>query len=151
MPSLPNSAARVGSKRPSPGPLLLGLFLLAILAAIAIPLLFGYTSMMRGATSQTAQQVATAPPGAQAQVVLEVTQRSSFALLSGDLLQKNADGSYSHTGKTLQVQWQRAQVEMGSSTDVKTGAVLQISGVFGADYLLTAHRIVILTGVVQLK
>jgi hypothetical protein len=133
------------------GPLLLGLLLIGIIAALAIPFYLGFSSMMGGTPPQTAQQIAASTPGSQVHVAIEVTTLSSQTLLTGNLLQKNADGSYSRTGKTMSVKWSGTNIMMGSSSDVKVGAILQTSGVLDKNGVLTAGRIVVLTNVIQLK
>ena len=136
----------------SSGPLLLGLLILGVIAAIAIPFYLGFSNMMRGGTTpQTAQQLAASTPGSHADVAVEVTAMPSSTVLAGKLLQKNADGTYSRTGKTISVQWNNTKIVMGSSSNVKVGAILQASGVIGANNVLTADQIVILTTSVQLK
>lgn len=151
----------MNSSSPNPGPtrprrksfglLLLGMFFLGIVAAIAILLYLGYTSIMGGAAPQTAQQFSASTPGSQAHIAVEVTSLPSQTLLLGNLLQKNADGSYSRTGKTVSVKWSGTKIVMGSNSDIKVGAILQASGMLGADNVLTANQIVILTGLAQVK
>jgi hypothetical protein len=133
------------------GPLLLGLLLIGIIAAIAIPFYLGFSSMMGGTSPQTAQQIAASTPGSQVHVAIEVTTVSSQVLLTGNLLQKNADGSYSRTGRTINVRWSATNLVMGSTSDVKVGAILQTSGVLDGSGVLTAGQIVVLTNVVKLK
>lgn len=140
-----------GRQRTSLGPWLLGVLIVVILAALAIPLYLGYSKMMGGSASQTAQQFAASTPGAHVTWALEVTNTPSQTLLTGNLLQKNADGTYSRTGKTVRVQWTAKSVVMGSSSQVKVGAILQASGVLGTNDVLTASRVVILTSLIQLK
>ena len=77
---------------------------------------------------------------------------SSSNLMNGNLLQKNSDGSYSRTGRTLRVQWNAdSSFVMGSSQQVKLKSVLQISGRVGEDHIVTANQIVILTSIAQIK
>jgi len=142
---------QVRSKRKSLGPFFLGLFLLGIAAAIAIPLYLGFTAMMGGPAPQTARQFLAATPGARVQIVVEVTGMPSGTLLTANLLQKNADGSYSRTGKTISVIWSSTKIVMGSRSDIKVGAILQANGLLGADNVLSAEQMVILTGFVQVK
>ena len=145
--------ARKQPQRKSVGPLLLGLFIVGGLAVIAIPLYLGYSSMMEGgSTPQTAQQFALAAPGSQVTVVVVVTGTPSQTQLTGTLLNKNGDGTYSRTSQTVTVKWNPSgSVSMGRSADVKVGAVLQVVGQVGANNVLTASQLVILTDVVQLK
>jgi hypothetical protein len=139
-------------QRRSFGPLLLGLLILGVIAALAIPFYLGFSNMMQGGTTpQTAQQLAASTPGSQVNVAIEVTNMPSSVLLDGNLLQKNADGTYSRTGKTISVRWSSTKIVMGSSSDIKVGAILQASGILGTNNVLTAAQIVILTASVQLK
>jgi hypothetical protein len=153
--AMKSSKAFTGQKHPqrkSFGPLLVGLFIIGGLAVIAIPLYLGYSSMMGGSTPQTAQQFALATPGSQVTVVVEVTDTPSQTQLTGNLLNKNGDGTYSRTGQTVTVKWDPSgSVSMGSSSDVKVGAILQVVGQVDANDVLTASQLVILTDVVQLK
>ncbi|MBA2391903.1 MAG: hypothetical protein H0V70_04080 [Ktedonobacteraceae bacterium] len=134
-------------QRRSRGPLLLGLLIVGIIAAIAIPLYLGFSQMMGGSASQ----VASASPGAHIKEAVEVIEMPSQALLNGTLLQKNSDGTYSHAGKAVSIKWDAAKVVMGSSSQVKVGAVLQVDGILGSDGILSSTQIVILTGFVHLK
>ena len=146
-----DSSGRARPQGKSFGPLLLGLLLVGVIVAIAIPFSMGFSSMMGGTAPQTASQLAASTPGASAHVALEVTALSSQTLFTGTLLQKNADGTYSRTEKTLSVQWSASKLVMGSSSDVKVGAILQASGVLDRNGVLTADQIVILTNAVHLK
>jgi hypothetical protein len=138
-------------QRTSLGLLLLGLFVIAIVAAIAIPLYLGFSQMMGGSAPQTTQQFTASTPGSHATIVVEVTSVPSQTLLTGNLLQKNADGTYSRAGKTVSVQWTAKSVVMGSSSEVKVGALIQVSGVLGTTDVLIARQIVVLTDFVKLK
>ena len=143
-----------GHSRPpqrSYGPLLPGLFVIGGVAIVGMLLYLGYSTMVGGSAPQTAQQFAGSPLGSPVQIAFEVTSMPSSSLLKGNLMQKNADGSYSRTGRTLSVKWNASKVVMGSSSDVKVGAILQVSGALDAHDVLTASQIVILTGLVQLK
>lgn len=151
-----SSEASAGQKPPqrsSRGPLLLGLLILGIIAAIAIPLYLGFSNMMGGGPApQTAQQFTASTPGSQVKVMVQVTGLSSQTRLTGNLLNKNSDGTYSPSGQEVSVNWDPAHsVTMGSSSDVKVGAILQISGPLGTDNVLTASQVVVLTSFVQIK
>lgn len=149
-------ASNTSSSQARPGrrlitPFLLGLFFLGIVAAVAVPIYWRYSSMIGGSAPQTVQQFAASTPGAQAQIAVEVSGMPSDSMLTGSLLQKNADGTYSRTAKIVSVKWRSAKIVMGSSSDVKVGAILQISGTLSTNDTLTAVQIVILTGFAQLK
>ena len=134
------------------GPLLLVLLILAIIAVIAIPLSFG-RMMMDGNSSQTAQQFALASPDTTMSVMLQVNSLPTTTLLfEGTLLQKNGDGSYSRTTQRINVLWNPSQsVTMGSNSDLKVGAILQVHGTLGTQNVLTADQIIVLTGYVQVR
>ena len=145
-------------KKPAPtrsvGPLLLGVLVLALLVAIAIPIYFAGNIMnMSGSAPENATQLKSASQGSQATIALEVTSvNANNTLLAGNLLQKNSDGSYTKTQQTDQVQVQNTtSFTMGSSTDMKAGAVLQISGRTGQNNIVNADQIVVLTNVVHVK
>lgn len=134
------------------GPLLLGLLIVGGIVAILIPLYLARNMMMGSGTPlQTARQFALASSGSQVTIALELTSMPSSTVLKGTLLQKNADGSYSRTNQTVNVQWNPSQVIMGGSSDVKQGAILQVSGRLGYNDVLIASQVVILTGFVQIK
>ncbi len=134
------------------GPLLLGLLIVGGIVAILIPLYLARNMMMGSGTPlQTARQFALASPGSQVTIALEVTSMPSSTVLKGTLLQKHADGSYSRTSQTVNVQRNPSQVVMGGSSDVKQGAILQVSGRLGNNDVLIASQVVILTGSVQIK
>lgn len=151
MKSLPPSPDGARPKRASFGLSLLVLLVLGLLAAVALLLYQGYTGMMAGSNPQSARQFSAVTPGAKAQIVVEVTGLSSQAVLSGSLLQKNSDSSYSRTSRTVSIAWASASIVMGSRSDIKAGAILQVNGVLGKDDILTAEQIVILTKLVQVK
>lgn len=131
--------------------LLLGLFIAAGIAALFLPFLLLRNMMSSGTPLQTARQFALASPNAQTNIALEVTSLPTSTLLTGTLLQKNADDSYSRTDQKVTVQWNAAQFVMGNSSDVKQGAILQVDGRVGDNGVLRASQVVILTGIVQVK
>lgn len=132
-------------------PLFLGLLVLGIAAAILIPLYLARNSAMMGnSPPESASQLAAAAPGSQAIIVCEVTSLPSNTLINGVLLQRQSDGSYSHTSKPVQLQWNPSgsSIVMGGRQDIHRGAVLQIRGRIDTHGVLHADQIVILTGTV---
>lgn len=140
-----------GRGRRNFGPLLLGIFILAIVAVLVISFSIG-RMMMDGSPPQTAQQFAFASPGTDVNIVLQVTTLTTSTLLEGAILQKNGDGSYSRTVQRVNVRWNPSQaMTMGSSSDVKVGAILQVRGTLDAQNILASSQMVVLTGYVQVK
>jgi hypothetical protein len=105
--------------------------------------------MGAGTSVQTARQFTLASPNARVAIALEVTSLPSSTLLTGALLQKNADGSYTRTAQQATIRWSTTQLVMGSSSDIRVGAILQVSGQMGSDSVLQASQLVVLTGFVQ--
>jgi len=132
-------------------PLLLGLLVLGIAAAILIPLYLVRTSAIMGNSSpESASQLAAATPGSQATIVCEVSSLPSSTLIDGVLLQRQSDGSYSRTSKPVQMQWDpsSSSIVMGSSQEIHQGAVLQVHGRIDTQGVIHVDQVVILTGAV---
>lgn len=137
------------STRRSIQPLLIGVFILAILVAIAIPLYLVRTNMTAGLASSPSGVSAGITPGAQAKFVCRITSISANNLIQGTVLAKNSDGSYSPTNRSVSIQWNPNQsVTMGSNQDVHQGAVIQVSGQTDSNGTVHASKMFILTGFV---
>ena len=133
-------------------PLLLGLFILGLAAAILIPLYLARSATqtgMGGSPPNTEAQLVGATPGSLPKIVLEVTATPTNTLLSGTFLARKNDGSYSRTARVVTVKWNPNQsVMMGSSQDVHQGAVLQVSGHVDSMGTIDAGQVVILTNAI---
>ena len=135
-------------------PLFLGLLVLGIAAAIFIPLYLARTvAMMGNASPESASQLAKASPGSQATIVCEVTSLPLNTLIDGVLLQRQSDGSYSHTSRKVQIQWNPSgsAIVMGGSQDIHQGAVRQVQGRIDTQGVIHADQLVILTGAVTIR
>ena len=131
--------------------LLGGLFLLVLVVALLIPL---WNRMTSGSAPESAQQLNSVPAGTTVTIALGVTALPSSDLLTGTLLERNADGLYHRTGKTVQVRWQNStSIVMGQRQDVHVGAILQVRGRTTASggSVVDADEIVILTGAVTVQ
>lgn len=128
---------------------------LAVLVGLGLAVAAGFYSsrvMMRTPTAG-ATQLAVAQSGTLLNVAVEVTAILSPGLLNARLL--DVQGSeFIRTPETVQIQLQSGtELSMGNMRDLRPGAVLQVSAFkrdLGAN-LLTANRVVILTGYVQVK
>jgi len=128
-----------------------GLLLAAAVAAVLVPFLLTYNAMGADPAVQTANQFALASPDTQVAIVLEVTSLPSSTLLSGAVLQKDADDSYTRTSQEATVRWSAAQLVMGSTNDIRQGAIVQVNGQMGGDSIVQASQVVVLTGFVQVS
>jgi hypothetical protein len=126
-----------------------GLLLAGGVAAVLVPFLLVSTTMGADPALQSASQFALASPDTRVAIALEVTSLPSGTLLTGALLQKNADGSYTRTAQQATVRWSGEQLVMGSRNDIRQGAIVQVSGLVGSDSIVQASQIVVLTGFVQ--
>ncbi len=131
-------------------PILLGLFVLGLAAAILIPLYIArFTTQMGMNGSPPNAEPQFVRPGSLAKVVLEVTSMPTHTLLNGTFLARKKDGSYSRTLRVVTVKWNPNQsVMMGSSQDVRRGAVLQVSGHVDSIGTIDADQVVILTNMI---
>lgn len=128
---------------------------LAVLVGLGLAVAAGFYSsrvMMRAPTAGVTQ-LAAAQSGTPLNIAVEVTAIPAPGLLDARLL--DSQGSeFIRTPETVQIQLQSGtEVSMGNMRDLRPGAVLQVNGVKrdpGAS-LLTANRVVILTGYVQVK
>ena len=133
-------------------PLLLGLFVLGLAAAILIPLYLARSATqtgMGGSPPNTEAQFIDATPGSLAKIVLEVTSTPTTTLLNGTFLARKNDGSYSRTARVVTVKWNPDRsVVMGGSQDVRQGAVIQVSGHVNVEGTIDADQVVILTNAI---
>jgi hypothetical protein len=138
-------------------PLLPGLLILGLAAAVFIPIYLSRSitaaGMEGGSAPESSAQLAAAPPGAHVKISVAVQALLAHNVIQGVLLQPNRDGSYSRTQQTIRIQWDpnRAPVVMGSNQDVHQGAVLQVSGQVEAEGVIRANQVVILTGFVNIQ
>jgi hypothetical protein len=153
-------AFKVGKRSSTPTatrPLLLGLLILAVVAAILVPLYILRNTMisqLAGSPNnvRTQAQSAAVTPGSPAKFVCQITSTKANNRMNGLILKENSDGSYSSTGSSVSIQWDpNRSITMGSRQDVHQGAILQVSGPVSSDRVVHADQIVILTGIVTVR
>ena len=138
-------------------PFLLGLLILAVAAAILVPLYIVRTTMisqLAGSSTNVGTQAhsAAVTPGSLAKLVCQIISTPANNRMNGLILKANSDGSYSSTGSSVSIQWDSSRsITMGSSQDVHQGAILQVSGTVDAGGVVHAEQIVILTGFVTVR
>jgi len=144
-------------KPPVARPLLLGLLILAVVAAILVPLYILRNTMLSQfagtpANVGTRAHSAAVTPGSLARFVCQVTSTPAKNRMNGRILIENSDGSYSSTGSNISIQWDpNRSLAMGSGQDVHPGAILQVSGPVDTGGVVHANQIVILTGIVTVR
>ena len=145
-------ASRSLSRRARIRPLLVGVFILALAAAIIIPVWVSRSSMMQGAVPGTGTRFASAQPGTQIKVMCEMTARSSSTLLEGIVLEANGNQSYRRSGQSVRIQVAPGQqIIMGSQQDLRKGAVIEVQGRLDQEKVIHADQVVILTGAVTVE
>ncbi|HJP78301.1 MAG TPA: hypothetical protein VJ914_28770 [Pseudonocardiaceae bacterium] len=153
---------RPGAQRKFPFPIWV---LIAALVVLAIAIWGAYSMrgggggpMFGSAPAQTSQAAAPAtsdqPTGQLVRVVVKVDQIDSPTALHGHVATQNSQGAYAATDQQIEVDHPAdAQVAMGSASDLKAGALLQISGTSTTDSqgkrTIHASEIVNLTGFVS--
>jgi hypothetical protein len=131
---------------------------IVLLVALA---LLSFLAMRRSMTKAMGMDAATTSgssfaqlkPGDEAKVVVELTTVTA-ASLEGNILEKEkqTETDYRRTGATLRIAFDAATpVVMGKASDVHQGAVVHIKARMGADRILHAEQIVILTGYVKIQ
>ena len=132
----------------------LWIFALVILAVLSF--LAMRRSMVRGMNMSVATTASASTGetnvGAITKLVMEVKAVDPNATASGNALEKQTEAVYRRTGATVTVNFDAATpIVMGKTSDVHAGAVVHITAKMGADRLLHAEQIVILTGYVEVK
>jgi hypothetical protein len=107
---------------------------------------------MSGATSLEESQLAEANVGSKVKVAMEVASASADGTLRGILLQKKTEEKYARTStKVVAHIADHTAYVMGKRDDVRSTAVIHITGVVQQDRSVDAEQIVILTGYVHLE
>jgi hypothetical protein len=95
-----------------------------------------------------------AGPGETVDVVFEATTTSSADVLAGSLLEVQSSGSYQRTNQMVRVKYASdTPVVLGSVSDLRPGAVLQVHGRLSdsGGNQIVADRIVLLNGYVSIN
>jgi hypothetical protein len=90
--------------------------------------------------------------GDEVKVVLEVTGVGGAASVEGNVLEKESETIYRRTSNPAEIAFDsEAPVVMGKVADVRAGAVVHVAAKMGADRVLRASKVVILTGYVKVQ
>ena len=99
-------------------------------------------------------ELAAATPGMTVNVALIITGLPAPDLLDGELLQPDEAepfGAYRHTEQKVEIRWSpTTQFAMGEAADLQVGGLVRVRGVLGANRLIGAERLVILTQVARI-
>jgi hypothetical protein len=128
-----------------------------LLVALAI---FSFLAMRRSmvkAMGMRAESSVGASPqplkvGDEVKLVLEVTGVAEAATVEGNVLAKESETVYRRTSNTAKIGFDtETPVVMGKVADVRAGSVVHVAAKMGADRVLHASKIVILTGYVKVQ
>lgn len=87
----------------------------------------------------------------QAKIVVEITEASAEKI-HGRLLEKKDETHYTRAANSVEILWGKSTaVVMGKAEDIRSGAVVHVTGEVGAYRSVEANQIVVLTGYVQVK
>lgn len=104
---------------------------------------------MMGLLPTTAAEMAATSAGEQIDVAFAVDEASP-SLLRGLVLDRDGKGAYHPTSQPIAARWQAdTPLVMGTIEGVRLGAILRLKGLLGADGIVDAQQIVILTGYVD--
>jgi hypothetical protein len=128
-----------------------------VLVALAILSFFAMRRSVVKARAMRAESTVGVSPqqlkvGDEVKVVLEVTGVAGAASVEGNVLEKESERVYRRASNTAKIAFDaETPVVMGKAADVHSGAVIHIAAKMGADRVLHASKIVILTGYVKVQ
>ncbi len=124
---------------------------LALLAFFAMRRSLG-KAMQMNSEPTAAASMAQLKPGDEAKLVVELTGVTPAASIEGNVLEKQSETVYRHSGNTIKIGFDAATpVVMGKAPDVHAGAVVHIKAKMGDDRVLHAEQIVVLTRYVNVQ
>ena len=129
------------------------IFSLAVLAVLSLAFVWRGAARMLQMQTQSASnaQLAQLKTDDPVKVVMEISDASP-GRFRGKLLEKRDETHYSRTNKLVDAAWDsQTALVMGKAEDVRSGAVLHVTGKLTADRTVKASQIVILTGYVHVK
>lgn len=134
------------------GRIWIGLTALAVLILIAV--IFGAAQrdlkMSSGTAASDTNQFLQAAPGTKMKVVVEIEKPETDGVFAARLLNRQSDTVYLRSTTPVIIRSDSAtRFVMGNATDVRTAAVVHVTGTVDADHRLSAEQIVILTGYVE--
>ena len=107
--------------------------------------------MQTAAAASESDQLANPLLGSQLKAVVELTSAGDGGA-EGFVLDKLSENTYRRTKATLEIDFAPAtKFVMGTSGDIRKGAVLHVTGTIAQNRRLQASRIVILTGYVSVN
>jgi hypothetical protein len=132
--------------------LLIVIFVLAVVAALAIPA-FMMRGTMKPPASLSPAMLQSERAGKTVDVVADVVSVDSAGVIAGILLIANADGTYSRSTDDLRIRVTSSTTfEMGSISDIRPGSFVAVRGVrTSARSTVDAGRVVILDGYLRLR
>lgn len=127
-------------------------FLLVLLACLALAAMWAGKSMKMKAQAGGPAQFVARKPGEVAKIVFEVTAVPTDYKLAGKLLEKQDETHYTRTATEVEVIADaKTAIVMGSRTDVRTGAILHVTGTLDENHMLHANQLVVLTEYVSVR
>lgn len=130
--------------------LILLVLAMVMIAGAAVPWVLS-GGMRMGPPPATQAQLTAAAAGQPLSIALEVTEARPDGL-AGTLLQPDGSGAYQRTTTAVSVALAaNVPVQMGRSSDIRPGAVVQVGGVVNTAGGLDGKQVTILTSVVKLR
>lgn len=121
-------------------------FLLVLLACLALASVWAGRSMKMKAQAAGPTQFLVLKPGEVAKIVFEVTAMPSNNGVAGTLLEKQDETHYTRTATEVDVITDaKTAIVMGKPADIRKGAILHVTGTLDGNHILHANQLVVLT------
>ena len=127
-------------------------FLLVLLACLALAAMWAGRSMKMKAQAAGPAQLLVLKPGEVAKIVFEVTAMPSDNDLTGKLLEKQDETHYTRTATEVElIPVAKTAIVMGNRADIRKGAILHVTGTLDENHILHANQLVVLTEYVSTR
>lgn len=126
--------------------------MLILLLALVVGKSGSMAKRMSTVTASNGQDFAHSATGSQVEFVVEIREAGADGKITGELLEKKTEEIYTRTTTPVTVQWNaQTKMVMGKAADVRSGALVHVTGTVQKDHSLQAKQIVILTGYVKVQ
>lgn len=93
----------------------------------------------------------TMPTGTRFEIALLLTETSTDEV-AGTVLERDEEGVYHHTDRVMTIRWAPGTpLYMGQPSDIRVGGAFQARGTLSSANTVTADRLAILTGYVEVR
>jgi hypothetical protein len=125
-------------------------FLLVLLACLALAAMWAGRSMKMKAQAAGPAQFLVLKPGEVAKIVFEAMPSDND--LAGKLLEKQDETHYARTATEVElIPVAKTAIVMGNRANIRKGAILHVTGTLDENHILYANQLVVLTEYVSTR